>query len=227
MLSAVIPTLNAAETLPQTLSALVPGAVEGVLADVVVSDGGSADATLAVADAAGCEIVRGERGRGGQLARGAAMARQPWLLFLHADTVLSEGWWREAAAFMERVDRAGGDAAAVFTFALDHPSWKARVLEQAVAARVAALALPYGDQGLLVPRRLYEEVGGYASMPLMEDVDLVRRIGRKRLHVLRARALTSAVRYERGFLRRVARNAGCLTLYAAGVSPHRIAQLYD
>ena len=93
--------------------------------------------------------------------------------------------------------------------------------------RCALFRLPYGDQGLLVPRQLYQQVGGYGRLPLMEDVDLVRRIGRRRMTLLRTRALTSAVRYQRGgYVRRSVRNLSCLTLYFLRVPTRIIARLY-
>jgi hypothetical protein len=131
------------------------------------------------------------------LAAGAARARFSWLLFLHADTALAPGWEREANQFMERVDRGARPvAAAAFRFALDDVGARPRVLEWLVALRCAALRLPYGDQGLLIPKRLYAEIGGYRPLPLMEDVDLVRRLGRRRCHA-GSRAVTSAERFRR------------------------------
>jgi rSAM/selenodomain-associated transferase 2 len=227
MISVVIPTLEAAETLASTLAALVPAAARGIVRDVVIADGGSSDDTLKIADLAGCTIVKAERGRGLQLAAGAERAKASWILFLHADTVLSEGWDGEAAQFISRAERGASDTAAAFAFGLNDLSWRARLLERIVALRVAVLALPYGDQGLLVPRRLYDKVGGYRPLPLMEDVDLVRRIGRRRLQILRTRAVTSAERYRReGFFQRMARNAACLTLYTVGVPPRLLLKLY-
>jgi hypothetical protein len=123
--------------------------------------------------------IHAPRGRGSQLVAGAAAAQGEWLLFLHADTRLGLGWQAALAAAMTRPDRA-----AYFRFALDDPSPAARRLERAVAWRCRILALPYGDQGLFISRALYDEVGGYRPLPLMEDVDLVRRLGRRRLHGL-------------------------------------------
>ena len=96
-----------------------------------------------------------------------------------------------------------------------------------VALRVRLLGLPYGDQGLLISRRLYEETGGYRPLPLMEDVDLVRRIGGPRLERLSVAALTSPDRWRRdGWLRRSGRNLLCLALYRSGMSVERVARLY-
>lgn len=226
MLSVVIPTLDAAETLADSLAALVPGAVAGLVGEVIVVDGGSRDATLAIADAAGCGIVRAPAGRGGQLAAGAARARGDWLMFLHADTVLDPGWVAAVGRLVAAAGAGTGKPAAAFRFALDAPGARARALERLVALRCALLALPYGDQGLVMPAALYRALGGYGDMPIMEDVDLVRRIGRRRLALLPVRAVTGAARYRAGFARRMARNATCLSLYVLRVPPRLIVRLY-
>jgi rSAM/selenodomain-associated transferase 2 len=228
MISVVIPTLNAEARLAATLSALVPAAVEGLVREVIVVDGGSTDHTAAIVEESGAHMIRKSGGRGYQLARGAMQAKQPWLLFLHADTVLEAGWEREASQFMDRVDsEARPAAAAAFRFALDDTGARPRLLEQMVALRCALLRLPYGDQGLLISRALYDEVGEHRPLPLMEDVDLVRRLGRRRVTLFAARAVTSAERFRReGYLRRSARNLLCLTLYAGGVSTKTLGRLY-
>jgi rSAM/selenodomain-associated transferase 2 len=228
MISVIVPTLNAEAGLAQTLAALVPAAVDGLVREVIVIDGGSSDATAAIADEAGATVVERSGGRGYQLMAGARRARFPWLLFLHADTVLEPGWEREAWAFMEAVDRGKRPlSAAAFRFALDDAGLRPRLLERLVALRCALLRLPYGDQGLLIPQLLYGEVGGYGSHPLMEDVDLVLRLGRRRLAMLRSRAVTSAVRYRRdGYLRRSMRNLACLLLYLLRVPTGVIRRVY-
>ena len=218
-LSVLIPTLNAVPLLAKCLDALAGVDV------IVVADGGSIDGTQAAARLRGAQVIETARGRGTQLAAAARHADTPWLLFLHADTVLQPGWRHEAGAFMQRADTAR--RAAAFRFALDDASPAARRLETAVALRCRMLALPYGDQGLLISRQLYDCVGGYRDLPIMEDVDIVRRIGRARLEMLQTRAVTSADRWRRdGWFRRSARNAGCLALYGAGVPPRLIAKAY-
>jgi rSAM/selenodomain-associated transferase 2 len=228
MISVVIPTLNAESGLTACLSALVPATVDGLVREVVIVDGGSTDRTLLVADQAGTRVIQSLPGRGRQLQAGAKAARFNWILFVHADTVLELGWEREVADFIERVDTGQRqEAAAVFRFALDDVGFLPRFVEAGVALRTHAMRLPYGDQGLLIPRRLYDRIGGFRDMPLMEDVDIVRRLGRARIAVLRATAVTSAIRFKRdGYLLRVARNLTCLTLYYLRVPPRIIARFY-
>lgn len=221
MLSVVIPTWQAADTLGRTLASLAGGPA----GEVVVADGGSGDATRAIAMRAGARVIEAPRGRGTQLAAGAAAAAGDWLLFLHADTALGSDWGAAAAAFM--ADPGNRGRAAVFRFALDDPSPPARRLERMVAWRTRVFGLPYGDQGLLLARGFYRAVGSFAPIPLMEDVDLIRRIGRRRLAVLDAAAVTSAARYRRdGYGRRGLRNIACLSLFFLGVDPRRIERLY-
>lgn len=218
-LSIVIPTLNAAATLPQTLASL-----EGAR-DVLVVDGGSEDGTVELARRSGVRVERAPRGRGLQLHAGAEAARGDWLLFLHADTQLESGWTKAVESFC--ADLANRRKAAAFRFSLDDRSVQARRLEQLVAWRVRWMGLPYGDQGLLISRELYGALGGFRLLPLMEDVDLVRRIGRRRLTVLPIAACTSAARWRRdGWLQRSLRNLTCLALYLLGVPPHVIQRLY-
>jgi rSAM/selenodomain-associated transferase 2 len=217
-LSIVIPTLNAAAHLPATLAAL-----RGTPAEIVVVDGGSHDGTADHARAAGAHVLAAPRGRGAQLAAGIAASRGAWLLLLHADTRLDRGWSEAVRAHMAQ----SAGRAAYFRFALDTPDRRARRLEAMVAWRCRRLALPYGDQGLLVERSLLHKVGGLRPLPLMEDVDLVRRLGRDRLTGLDIAAVTSAARWERdGWRRRSARNLACLALYLAGVPPRLIARVY-
>ncbi|MBV8088045.1 MAG: TIGR04283 family arsenosugar biosynthesis glycosyltransferase [Alphaproteobacteria bacterium] len=222
LLSIIIPTLNAAGTLDQTLAALSLSALVG---ELIVADGGSTDMTVDVAKTGGARVVLAPRGRGPQLATGAAAASGDWLLFMHADCRLEPGWDTAVSAFLAAPTAAA--RAGYFDLALDDVAPAARRVERIVAWRCRRLALPYGDQGLLIARSLYEEVGGFAPWPLMEDVDLVRRLGRSRLAPIGARCLASAQRYRRdGYLRRPLRNLLCLGLYFAGVPPARIVRLY-
>ncbi len=221
MLSAIIPTLNAAASLPASLGSLA----EGNPGEIIVSDGGSSDGTTDVAAAAGCRVVAGPRGRGAQLKAGADAARGDWLLFLHADTCLEAGWAATVRSFC--AEPANARRAGYFRFALADTAPAARRLESIVAWRCATWGLPYGDQGLLIHAAAYRALGGFAAVPLMEDVELVRRIGRANLVALPPRAVTSAARYRRGgYWLRPLRNLLCLGLYFAGVAPARLIRLY-
>jgi len=222
LLSLVIPTLDAAAELGRTLAALAP---ELSGDEVVVADGGSRDVTASVAAAGGARVIQAPRGRGAQLRAGAEAARGDWLLFLHADTRPAPGWRGAAARFM--AEPANTERAAAFRFALDDADPRARRIERGVAWRGRALGLVYGDQGLLIAREFYRALGGYPAIPLMEDVALVRRIGKRRMAVLDHPALTSAARYRRdGWLLRPARNLALVSLYFLGVPPRWLARLY-
>lgn len=218
-IAVIIPTLNAEAGLAATLRSVAEAE------EVIVIDGGSEDATVRVAGLAGVRVATSARGRGQQLRAGADVATQDWMLFLHADTILAPGWRSIVDAHVRRTNAAA--TAGVFRFKLDDEAWQARVLEWLVALRVFLFALPYGDQGLLIHRSLYAALGGFRPLPLMEDVDFVRRIGRRRLRTLACAATTSVRRWrEDGWLMRSARNVVCLTLFSAGAPIERIARLY-
>ncbi len=219
MLSVIIPTWNAARSLPNAVASIR----SPMVGDVIVADGGSTDDTVAAAREAGARIVAAPRGRGAQLHAGAQVASHGWLLFLHADTRLGPGW--EAA--VRRHQRDAPDRAGYFRFRFDQDHWRARLVARSVALRCAMFRLPYGDQGLFMSRTLYEAVGGFrVDHPLMEDVDIVRRLGR-RLRPLGAEAITSAQRYEReGYVRRALKNLRLLSRYLNGASPAALARDY-
>ncbi len=195
MLSVIIPTQDNEVPLAYCLSALVTGAAEGVVREVIVVDGGSSDGTVKVADAAGCTFVRHLGSRGDKMREGArACRRGNWLLFLRPDAVLSVDWHHEVAAFIEKLERAGqaDRMTGVFSFSVDDFGVKARVRELFVAVRARLLRLPYGEQGLLISRRHYDRLSGHSDLENHEDIDLFRRIGSGRIRHLRSKAVVSS-----------------------------------
>lgn len=224
-LSIIIPTLNAGSGLRHSLPPLAAFDSLDIVHEVIFADGGSTDDTHAIAEAAGAKVVTSERGRGQQLSEAATQAEGRWLLFLHADTRLDPRWHEPVHSFMQEPENLR--KAGFFRFKLDDKRKRAKLLERLVALRIRLFGLPYGDQALLISRALYDEVGGFKPLPLMDDVDIVRRIGRRRLVRLPRNAVTSAERYHRdGYVLRPIRNLACLALYFLGVPPHVIVKLY-
>ncbi|MGA0532287.1 glycosyltransferase [Hansschlegelia sp. KR7-227] len=230
MLSVIIPTRNDERTLVPTLASLVPGVADGVVRDVVIADGGSTDGTLEVADVAGCNVLGGGACRGARLDAAARRSKGPWLLFLEPGVTLGEGWRQEVRSLIDTLERSGREhrCAAVFRFGLDDFGAGARAAERLAALRDALTGLPQPEQGLLIHKRFYESVGGYRALPAMAEADLIRRIGRRRILRLRARALASANRAprregERTGLR-AALGEGLLMLR---VPPSLVARLHD
>ncbi|WP_170335231.1 TIGR04283 family arsenosugar biosynthesis glycosyltransferase [Ruegeria arenilitoris] len=218
-ISIVIPTLNAGETLVPTLEALMEGLHAGLIRELVVTDGGSTDQTLQIAEEAGARIVSGAPSRGGQLRRGCEQAQGDWLLVLHADTVLETGWSTEVETQLQT------GRPATFRLLFRAKGLGARWVAGWANTRTRLFGLPYGDQGLLVPRQTYISAGGFPDQPLMEDVALIRAL--PRVTLLSSRAFTSAERYIRqGWVRRGARNLWTLTRYFLGADPEQLAQAY-
>lgn len=219
-ISVVIPTLNAEPALGACFGALMEGLEVGLIRELIVSDGGSQDATGAVAQAWGATVLHGPASRGGQLRRGVAATQGDWVLVIHADTVLRAGWTEAVRGHLAHPEKAGW-----FQLAFDHSGVAAAIVASWANLR-SRLGLPYGDQGLLLHRDLYDAVGGFADQPLMEDVALARAL-RGHLAPLDAVAVTSAAKYRRqGWLRRGGRNLWTLLRYALGTPPERLAQAY-
>lgn len=194
---------------------------------VIVSSMGPTDSTHEFIRAGRPDIswIDGPPGRGVQLNAGAARATGRWLWFVYADSHLPGGWFE----LFEGLDRQGDVVGGAFAFRLDSRVWQARWLERAVAARVWLFGLPHGDQGIFVRRRVFHSMGEFLPIPLMEDVEFVRRLKRQgRVVHLSQGMVTSARRWERrGWLRQSLSNLGTRALYFTGVSPERLARRYD
>jgi rSAM/selenodomain-associated transferase 2 len=214
----VVPALNEEATLRVNLPAAL-----ALADDLVVSDGGSTDATLAVAVALGARAVSGAAGRGGQLNRGAAAVAGDVLVFLHADTRLPP----EAGAAI-RAAVAGGAAGGAFRLAFDRDGLALRAGARLVNLRSRWLGIALGDQVQFSTRAAFAALGGFRDWPILEDLDFIRRLGRVGPTVLLpGPAVTAARRFTRhGALATVARNWLIWLLYALGVPPARLARLY-
>lgn len=183
MLSAIIATHESERTLVPTLAALVPGATAGVLTEVVVADAGSTDATAEVADFAGCRFVVSREPVGARLKAAALTTRTPWLLFLRAGTVPDPNWVTVAEQFMLTASQQDEPRAAVFRPSSANDPMRPALAEVFALLRVALGGRARPEQGLLIPRRLYDSVGGHAPHADAETA-LLRRLGRRRLAML-------------------------------------------
>jgi uncharacterized protein len=217
-LAVVIPTLDEEAALRRNLAAAA------ALADaLVVSDGGSADATLAVAESQGAATVAGPPGRGGQLDRGAAAVAGEVLVFLHADTRLPA----EAGEAIRQAVAAGAVGGG-FLLRFDSDRLAQRVGARLINLRTRLLRMPLGDQVQFATREAFDRLGGFRDWPILEDLDFIRRLKRHgRIAILPGPATTSARRFVGGgAVRTVTRNWLIWLLFALGVSPERLARLY-
>lgn len=185
MLTVIIPTRESERSLVQTLAALIPGATAGLISEVIVTDGGSTDATAQVADHAGCQFSTSGEPLGARLKDAASVARAPWLLFVRPGCVPDTNWVTEVGRFMEDAPMAGPNRSAAFRRAPDHHSPIAQALA-ALASAVFGRVKP--DQGLLISKQLYRSLGGHRANASNPEADFIRRIGRRKIALLGASA---------------------------------------
>jgi rSAM/selenodomain-associated transferase 2 len=218
-ISVIIPVLNEADCLPQTLRSLRSEKP----AEIIVVDGGSTDATCQVAGEAD-QVLLGPRGRAAQMNHGAAHAAGDILLFLHADCTLEAGALRSA----ERCLAQPGVAAGCFRMTVTADGLIYRMIDACATARVRLTGRIYGDQGLFVERKRFERIGGFPLLKLMEDVFISQRLrGEGRIVIAPSRVFVSPRRWQRqGVLRQTLRNWTLTALAAAGVHPDRLAAFY-
>ena len=222
MISIIVPVLDEARNLERLLPGLRDLAPD---AEVVVVDGGSADDTESVlARWPRAHLASSPRGRAAQMNAGAASSAGDVLLFLHADTRLPAG-------FTEAIERALGDQRVVggrFDVRFDNPAWPFRMIAALMNLRSRLSGIFTGDQAIFVRRTAFEALGGYAPIPLMEDIDFTRRLRRLgRVACLRRRVTTSARKWERdGIARTIGLMWALRFLYFCGVSPARLHRWY-
>lgn len=215
--SVIIPTVNEADHIAATLAAI--GLSREV--EAIVADGGSTDATRTLAETYGARVVHASRGRAVQMNAGAQAARGEVLIFLHADTRLPQGYLGE----IRRVLSCARTVAGAFRLGIDHPGFVYRLIEMAANFRAARRQLPYGDQALFMRRETFQQVGGYPEIPIMEDVELVRRLRALGLiRIAEAAVQTSSRRWEAaGPWRLGLIHQLILWGYRVGISPERLA----
>jgi rSAM/selenodomain-associated transferase 2 len=222
MISVIIPAFNEEDNLNRCIESIISG---GTGCEIIIADGASMDKTVEIARAyEGVKTILGRRGRGSQMNRGAASALGDILLFLHADTYLERGWDREIISSLGDGSIVGG----AFAFRIDSGRRPYRLIEYWVKFRCRVFHLPYGDQGIFVRRDVFDKLGGYKEIPLMEDVDFVERMKKiGAIRVLKKKALTHARKWEQeGWFRRSFFNQVIMMLYRLGASPEKLARLY-
>jgi rSAM/selenodomain-associated transferase 2 len=213
-LSIIIPTLK----IDDRLERLVMSIPQELRERVIIVNGGPETYSFKELN-----LINSNPGRGLQLATGANFASGEWLFFLHGDSQLPKSWLKVLAKHVDH----DPDKAFTFRLRFDDQGFFPRLLEYWVRFRCFAFALPYGDQGLFISKDLYDDIGGYKDMPLMEDVDIIKRIGRARLIVGSDEVITSAEKYNKyGYLLRMIWNGFCLLLYKLGVDPATIKKIH-
>lgn len=218
--SVIIPALNEAAHIATTLQSVRAGCPH----EIIVVDGGSADDTSAIAQAAGATVIQSKPGRARQMNAGAARATGNVLLFLHADTELPENWTRVVTNTLEKPGVAAGSFG--FRVAESFPGrW---LVEWTTNLRSRWFQNPYGDQTQFLRRALFEELGGFANLPIMEDYELNQRLRRRgRVATSSAAAITSGRRWKKlGIIRTTVINKMMITGYRFGVCPHKLARFY-
>ncbi len=224
MICAVIPTYNAGGSLDSVLTQL-----KGQLDRIVVSDCGSSDDTVACAIGHGALIAGGAKGRGQQLKLGASWAgNADWLLFIHADNKLPPNWRSSVTRHITRHPNSVG----YFRYRADAKGIWPRIMDFGVAMRCQWWGLPYGDQGLLISRKIYEAVGGYPQQSLFEDVAMIdkisKTIGRDKLRPLKGYMRVDISRYaEKGIWTKGWENLALLKAYRRGEDLETLRKAYE
>ena len=217
--SVIIPTFNEAANISPLLEKIQASQPH----EIIVADGGSSDATVALAKSAGAFIVSAARGRAVQMNHGASLATGEFLLFLHADTLPPAGF---PGIVSETLNRPGTSAGA-FNFQLDDQIGTSSLIEKLVHLRCQLLAAPYGDQGLFLRRSLFEETGGFPEWPCLEDLGFVRSLRKRgKIRIAPESAITSSRRWETGgTVRTFLKHQAILAGFLLGVPPRFLAKI--
>ncbi|MEJ2719145.1 MAG: TIGR04283 family arsenosugar biosynthesis glycosyltransferase [Deltaproteobacteria bacterium] len=218
--SVIVPALDEASLIGRTLGRI--NRDDNV--EMIVVDGGSRDRTPEVARGLGATVVRSRRGRAPQMNRGAEKAAGEILLFLHADTLLPEGWIDRVREISAWPNTAGG----AFELRLDTTLRWSRLIERLANLRSRVLQMPYGDQAIFISADLFRRMGGYKDLPIMEDFEFVRRLRRQgQVRIVPFPVTTSARRWKHlGMWRTTLVNQAIVLAYLLGLSPNLMKRLY-
>lgn len=223
-ISIIIPVLNEAENINSLIKHLRTLEPSGTV-EIIVVDGAANSATIKAIKNKKVITAVSEPGRGNQMNRGASLAQGDVLLFLHADTLLPA----DAFALIKNALADKRFVGGAFDLGIGSERKIFRITERYVALRTRLTRVPFGDQAVFLRREHFEKIGGYRSIPIMEDVELMARI-RKRgdaIRIIPEKVMTSARRWEKeGVLRTTMRNWMLQVLYACGVSPERLSRFY-
>jgi rSAM/selenodomain-associated transferase 2 len=223
-ISVVVPVYREEKRINETISALYYACGDDEV-EVIVVDGSPEGSTLAAVQGRSVHLVLSEKGRARQMNRGASLASGDVLVFLHADTRLPPRAFSLIEGALDNPKVVGG----AFDLAIDGQGFAFRLIERAASLRSRLTRIPYGDQAIFIRRDYFREIGGYRDIPLMEDVELMRRIKRRgdRICILPEPVLTSARRWQKeGVLHCTIRNWTIFTLYTLGVPPEKLARFY-
>ncbi len=216
----VIPTYNSENTIENTLNSVCK-----YFNKIIIVDADSSDLTIKISKKYKATIIKSIKGRGSQLLLGANNVSSDWIFFLHADTVLNRKNIIEIRKFIS--NNLNNYKAAAFKVKFNKKHIWSYLLGKIVNIRSKYLKLPYGDQGLLISKEFYIKIGGYKSIPIMEDVEIIRGIGFRNIKILDSYIITDAIRFEKqGWLFRSIINLYCLFLYFIGFNINKINRIY-
>jgi len=218
--SVIIPALNEAAALPASLKAVHALRPH----EVIVADGGSGDGTGDIARRTGCRVVTSPPGRAEQMNAGARAATGDLLLFLHADSRVSEKAFAKMLRVMQQGERVGG----AFSLAIESDLWSLKMISALATLRSRFLHLVYGDQAMFVRAGAFHDVGGFPPLPICEDLEFFRRLKKHGpVILLREKTVTSARRWRtEGVFYTTARNIAILSLFLLGFSPRILSRWY-
>ena len=216
----VIPTYNSEKTIENTLNSICK-----YFNKIIIVDADSCDLTIQMSKKYNIKIIKSLKGRGPQLILGAEHASTDWIFFLHSDTIIKKNNIIDINQFI--TNTLNNNKAASFKIKFNTNNIWSNLLSKLVNIRSKYLKLPYGDQGLLISKSFYKNIGGYKNIPIMEDVEIIRAIGFRNIKILNSYIITDAARFEnQGWIYRPMINLFCLTLYFLGFNINNINKIY-